>query len=37
MTIELQAKGTLTADTNVTGNASVTSAKVTHEWTSALH
>ncbi len=37
MTIELQAKGTLKANTNVTGNASVTSAKVTHEWTSALH
>ncbi|MDE6584455.1 MAG: hypothetical protein K2K15_03545 [Anaeroplasmataceae bacterium] len=37
MTIELQAKGTLTADTNVTSNASVTSEKVTHEWTSALH
>ncbi len=37
MTIELQAKGTLKANVNVTGNASVTSAKVTHEWTSALH
>ncbi|MDE7161510.1 MAG: hypothetical protein K2N65_01980 [Anaeroplasmataceae bacterium] len=37
MTIELQAKGNLKANTNVTGNAKVTSAKVTHEWTSALH
>lgn len=37
MSLELQAKGTLTADRTTSGNGSVTSQKVTKEWTSDLH